>query len=57
MLKLIYIIGVVVAWFQVKYWNRDNEMNWFDKYVLLTAYSLLSWLVYPLRYIETFDNE
>ena len=57
MLKLIYIIGVVVAWFQVKAWNRDNEMDWFDRYVLLTAYSLLSWLIYPLHFIETFDNE
>lgn len=57
MLKLIYIIGVVVAWFQVKAWNRDNEMDWFDKYVLLTAYSLLSWLIYPLHFIETLDNE
>lgn len=45
---VIYLIGAMIAWFQIRYWNRDNILAFPADYIKLTLWSLLSWLVYPV---------
>lgn len=58
---LIWLIGVFVAWFQIKYWNRDYNISEPEDYRVLTLLSLLSWLIYPIYtfewFVEHINNE
>lgn len=52
---LIWLIGAVVAWFQIKRWNNLKVMLPKD-YLHLTLLSLLSWLVYPINSLDKYIN-
>lgn len=52
---LIWLIGAVVAWFQIKRWNNLKVMLPTD-YLYLTLLSLLSWLVYPINSLDKYIN-
>ena len=43
----IYIVGVYVAYFQLKRWNTDNLRD-DDEYLTLFVVSTLSWFIYPI---------
>lgn len=48
---LIWLAGAIVAWIQIKYWNRDQQFVPSD-YVILTMLSTLSWGIYPVALLE-----
>ncbi len=48
---MIWLTGAIVAWFQIKYWNRDQKLVPSD-YVILTMLSTLSWAIYPIWLFE-----
>ena len=48
----IWLIGAILAWFQIKYWNRDRELSYPEDYIALTFFSLLSWSIYPIWVIQ-----
>lgn len=50
-LVLTYALGVVVAWIQLQYWFREEEMTE-DVAADLVILSLLSWAIYLVYYIE-----
>jgi len=43
----IYIVGILVAFQQIKHWN-ENEITSLDEYQVLFILSMLSWLIYPI---------
>lgn len=43
----IYIVGVLIAFQQIKHWNGD-EITSLDEYQVLFILSMLSWLIYPI---------
>lgn len=50
-LVLTYALGVMVAWIQLQYWFRKEEMTE-DVAADLVILSLLSWAIYLVYYIE-----
>ncbi len=53
---IIWIIGAVVAWFQIKHWNKDNELIYPRDYIVLSILCLLSWMIYPISILEDNNN-
>ena len=53
----LWLIGAIVAWFQIKHWNEDNDLLYPEDYVELTLFSLLSWCVYPIYAIEWYCKQ
>jgi hypothetical protein len=51
-ITLIWIIGIIVAWFQIKYWNRKKELICPYDYISLAYVSMLSWAIYPIYLLE-----
>lgn len=49
---IIWYIGVIVAWHQVRYWFKDCEFKFPMDYAVLAVISLLSWGVYVIYFIE-----
>lgn len=54
---VIWLVGAVVAWFQIKHWNKGNKMNFPRDYYVLLVFSLLSWAIYPIYAIERIYNK
>ncbi len=52
---IIWIIGVIVAWFQIRHWNQDSLLAK-DDYLIAGILSLLSWGIYPIYGIEWLTN-
>ena len=55
-LVLTYALGVVVAWIQLQYWFRKEEMTE-DLAADLVILSLLSWAIYLVYHIENRNND
>lgn len=53
---VIWLVGAIVAWFQVRYWNRDHSLVFPDDYIELTLISLLSWAIYPVYILEELSS-
>ena len=47
-ITIIWLIGIAVAWFQIKYWYRHYALEYPYDYVILAFLSMLSWLIYPI---------
>lgn len=50
-----WFIGVITAWFQIKYWNRQYTFTYQD-YIALSVISLLSWGIYVIMFVEWIKN-
>jgi hypothetical protein len=48
---IIYLIGVLVARWQIEYWFTGYSLNE-EKDDYITMLSFLSWLIYPVYLIE-----
>lgn len=55
-LVLTYALGVVVAWIQLQYWFRKEEMTE-DVAADLVILSMLSWAIYLVYYIENRNKD
>lgn len=51
LITAIYLIGVLVAYFQLHHWMRDKCLSKRD-YQYIVILSMASWLVYPIYFIE-----
>lgn len=50
---VVWLIGAVVAWNQIRRWNKDVKFIFPHDYIILTVVSIsLSWLIYPIRMID-----
>lgn len=48
---VIYLIGVVVAGLQIKYWLRDVVMSK-EEYQKVMSLCILSWAIYPAYVLD-----
>ena len=53
---ILYVIGIIVAYFQLQRWS-DSPVTDDEEYQALFAFSLLSWLVYPIYIIARILNK
>lgn len=47
----VWLIGAIVAWFQIKHWSKGNELTPEDRQTMIIL-SLLSWAIYPISALE-----
>jgi len=54
---IVWMIGAVVAWFQIRHWNRGQSFDCPRDYIILSLLSILSWAIYPIYALEWISNE
>ena len=54
---VVWLVGAIIAWFQIKYWNRESILTYPEDYIALACFSLLSWCIYPIYGIEWISRQ
>lgn len=54
---IIWLTGAIIAWFQIKHWNKDNGLRYPEDYYVLALLSLLSWAIYPIYALQRIYEE